>query len=57
MFRGATLRGVELFGVELAHHFQLLIGRRLGHAQMRGVFQAKSSIVLDLFAADLIRGS
>ena len=33
MLPGETSRGVKLLGIELAHYFQLLIGRRLGHAE------------------------
>src|SRR5262245_27185944 len=46
------LCGVELLGIELAQHFQLLIGRRLGHAQVGGELQAKSGIFLNLLATD-----
>src|SRR5437660_8563079 len=51
LFRG-PLRGVELFGIELAQHFEFLIGRRLGHAQVVGELQEKSRVVLKLLAVD-----
>src|SRR5437660_12910354 len=51
LFRG-PLRGVELSGIELAQHFELLIGRLLGHAQVVGELQEKSRVVLKLLAVD-----
>src|SRR5947209_8961620 len=44
------LSGVKLLRIELAHNLELLIRRRLGHAEMLGKLQGKSGIFLELLA-------
>src|SRR5947208_13963753 len=52
---GATSRSlgrVEPVRIELAHELELLIGGRLGHAQMRSEVEGKSGVVLKSFPSD-----